>query len=290
MNSANNLALASGPTGYLLGKGSIPQIMYALVLCTILYIILMSLEVVYTNVRQMSSTRVDIMPYRASADTKMIEIEQNPSNKKHMMLPMSDNERFGTEFSYAFWIWVNPSSFRQETGFLHVFHKGHSIPYPLLCPGVFLHSNTNTLRVYVNGSNTWNSFVDVENIPVKKWVHVGIVAKGAAVEIYINGNIANKLSVEGGVIYQNFGNIYMFSQRKLTLNPISIPSLKGQNFQLYGTYNGMLASMVYFNYALSYTELQRLLDEGPSEKVERTNDMNPPYLQDQWWTSEYTRT
>jgi hypothetical protein len=42
----------------------------------------------------------------------------------------------------------------------------------------------------MNTSSTWNNYVDVENIPVKKWVHVVVMARDNSIEVYINGNIS----------------------------------------------------------------------------------------------------
>ena len=288
MNSSNAMNSA-GPASYVLGTGIVPQILLALALATILYIILMSLELVYKSLRQVTGTRVDLIPFTVSAADKPREFEQDPSTRNAKLLPLSDNERSGAEFTYSFYLWVNPSSFRQEEGLLHILHKGHPKPFPLLGPGVFLKSNTNTLRVYMNSSKTWNNFIDVENIPVKKYVHVAIVARSNAIEVYINGNLAKKLNMDGAVLYQNFGNLYVFSQRPCVLST-AIRSLNSDSpMQIFGTYNGNLSNLVYFSYAVSYTELQSLVAEGPSKRTESTTEEAPPYLEDAWWTQSYSR-
>jgi hypothetical protein len=280
---------SAGPASYVLGTGIVPQILLALALATILYIILMSLELVYKSLRQVTGTRVDLIPFTVSAADKPREFEQDPSTRNAKLLPLSDNERSGAEFTYSFYLWVNPSSFRQEEGLLHILHKGHPKPFPLLGPGVFLKSNTNTLRVYMNSSKTWNNFIDVENIPVKKYVHVAIVARSNAIEVYINGNLAKKLNMDGAVLYQNFGNLYVFSQRPCVLST-AIRSLNSDSpMQIFGTYNGNLSNLVYFSYAVSYTELQSLVAEGPSKRTESTTEEAPPYLEDAWWTQSYSR-
>jgi len=285
MNSMN----AAGPLSYVAGTGILAQIVLTLLICTTLYIILMSLELLYKSFKNVSSTRVDILPLTVSAQNKQYEFEQNPQVAKSKLLPMSDNERSGAEFSYSFFLWVDPSSFRQEQGLLHIMHKGHPISYPLLGPGVFLHSNTNTLRVYMNSSKTWNNYVDVENIPVKKWVHAIVMARDNCIEVYINGNLIKKLRIDGGTIYQNFGNLYLFNQRPLVLNPTLIPSLNGEAVQLFGTYSGNLSNLYYFSYALSYTEIQSLVAEGPSTKTVSNSQDAPPYLEDAWWVTDYSK-
>lgn len=290
---ANNIpganVLSSGPMSYVLGTGIVPQILLALVLSTALYILLMSLEMVYKSFIQVTGTRVNVLPLTVSASDKPREFEQNPAARNAKLLPLSDNERTGVEFSYGFWLWINPSSFKETDGLLHILHKGNPIPYPLMAPGVFLKANTNTLRVYMNSSKTWNNFVEIENIPVKKWVHVTVVARNNSVEVYINGNLAKKLNMDGGVLYQNFGNLYLFSQRPCIVNPAQTPSVGEEILQIFGTYNGNLSNLYYFSYALSYTEINDLVNEGPSKKTETQEQNQPPYLEDQWWVGPYSR-
>ena len=285
----NNSMNQTGPLSYILGTGTIAQILLALVLCIVLYIVFLTVELLYKSVRNVSSTRVDVLPLTVSSQDKPYEFEQNPQAKKHKLLPLSDNEHTGAEFSYAFFLWVDPSSFKQEDGLLHIMHKGNAVYYPLLGPGVFLHSNTNTLRVYMNSSKTWNNYVDVENIPVKKWVHVIVMARANCVEVYINGNIIKKLRSDDATLYQNFGNLYLFSQRSLMLNSNLIPSLEGKSLQIFGSYTGKLSNLVYFSYALSYTEIQSLLADGASSRTTKNSEDSPPYLEDNWWVSDNSR-
>lgn len=289
MNAENSMN-AAGPIGYIAGTGIVPQLVLSVVIATILYIIMMSLEIVYKSFRAVRGTRVNVMPFTASAESKPREFVQDPRVKGSVLLPLSDNERTGAEFSYSFYLFVNPSSFRQEEGLLHIMHKGNPLAYPLMGPGVFLRSHTNTLRVYMNSSTTWNNYVDIENLPVSKYVHVVVLARDNCVEVYINGNVVRKLNFEGGVIYQNFGNLFMFSPRVFRINASTVPSLKGENFHVFGTYSGSLSNLTYFSYALSYTEIQALIAQGPSNKTDAAmSGDQPPYLQDSWWVNNSSK-
>ena len=181
---------------------------------------------------------------------------------------------------------MNPSSFRQEYGLLHIFHKGYSCQFPLLAPGVYMRSDTNTLRVYMNTYKTWNNYVEVDNIPVNKWVHIVLVCKNNAFEIFINGNLKKKLSFDGYAPYQNYQDIVCFSQRRLSLKRSIVPSVDENGFDVFGTMKGLLSDLNYFSYGLCYAEIQDLMNRGPSTKMgDDTNVSNiPPYLSDTWWT------
>jgi hypothetical protein len=91
------------------------------------------------------------------------------------------------------------------------------------------------------------------------------------------------------MLYQNYGNLYLFNQRPIVLNPSLIPSLNGEQLNIFGTYTGNFSSLVYFSYALSYTEIQSLVADGPSRKTEVSSEDSPPYLEDSWWTTNYSK-
>ena len=281
-------ASSSNSSSFLSRTSVVSQIVVGILISIVLYIVLLSIELVYKSFKQISGTRVDVLPLTVNSLDKPRNFDQNPSIKNATLLPLSDNERSGAEFSYSFFLWVDPSSFRQEEGLLHILHKGHPVPYPLLGPGIFLHSNTNTLRVYMNSSTTWNNYIDVENIPVKKWVHVVVMARDNSIEVYINGNISKKLNITDGILYQNFGNLYLFNQRPIDLKFITIPSLIGVDLHIWGTYTGNFSNLVYFSYALSYTESQSLLKAGASTRTEKKSEDSPPYLEDTWWVNSYS--
>jgi hypothetical protein len=287
-NTSGSTSALSAPLAWMTGKGFLPQIVLAVLIAVILYITLLTIELIYKQYAQTKGTRIELLPVTVSAESKLREFEQNPKARNSKLLPFSDNERTGAEFTYCFFIWINPSSFREEDGLLHIMHKGYPTPYPLMGPGVFLKSNINTLRVYMNTSTTWNNYIDIENIPVKKWVHIAVVGRDNAVEVYVNANLAKKLNMDGAVFYQNFGNLFLFNSRPCYLNGTLIPSLKGEILRIFGTYNGNFSNLFYFSYAISYTELQEMMGMGPSNKTEVGTEDAPPYLEDAWWVNSYS--
>jgi hypothetical protein len=106
--------------------------------------------------------------------------------------------------------------------------------------------------------------------------------------------LAKKLNMDGATLYQNFGNLYLFSPRKCVVNATTMASSSDTTgnspiLQVLGTYNGNLSNLIYYSYALSYTEIQALVNEGPSKKTESATATTPPYLQDTWWVNNYSR-
>jgi len=261
------------------------QALYGIGFVLGIYIILFTIEVIYMYLNRLNMNRTELLPYTYITDNKSITIAQNPNVKRSKPISLSDNERTGIEFSYSFYLYVHPSTFREHAGLLHLFHKGYANPFPLMAPGVFMHAHTNTLRVYMNTFKGWNQYADVQNVPVNKWVHMVVLCKNKALEVYVNGNLSRKMAFDGFAPYQNYQDIHCFSQRSFTLRKATIPSLGDADMEIVGAMKGMLSRLTYFNYALAYSEIHQLMNEGPSSTMDgdMMNDI-PPYLADNWWT------
>ena len=270
-------------------SGTLQELLYGFALLIVIYISLVFIEIVYKYVNRMSMNRTELLPYTYNTEDKSFIIPQNPNIKESKTVHISNNERSGVEFSYSFYLFVHTSTFRQELGLLHIFHKGFSQQFPLLAPGVYMRSDTNTLRVYMNTYKTWNNYVEVDNFPVGKWVHTVIICKDNSLEIFINGNLSRKLSFDGFAPYQNYQDVVCFSSRRIKLNHTIIPSVDDNGFDVFGTMKGNLSRLCYFSYALSYAEIQQLMNEGPSSKIDESSNTSnmPPYLDDTWWNKGY---
>lgn len=266
--------------------GIIQQVLFGLALVVGLYLVLLFIEVIYKYINRLSMNKTVLLPNTYNTADKTINIPQNPNIKGSKPVNLSSNERSGIEFSYSFYLNVSPTSFRQEYGLSHIFHKGYPAQFPLLAPGVYMRSDTNTLRVYMNTYKTWNNYVEIENIPVGKWVHIAVVCDESALLVYVNGNLAKKLSFDGYAPYQNFEDICCFSQRRITMKKSLVPSTDENGFDVFGCMTGQISRLNYFSYALCYAEIQQLMNEGPSSKLESAVSTGnvPPYLDDTWWS------
>lgn len=282
----NNTGVSSNNSS---GSSSlVQQALYGMAIVFLVYLVLFTSELLYLYFNRIHMNRTELLPYTYNVDDKSITIAQNPNVRDSKPTALSDNERTGVEFSYSFYLYAHPSAFRQEYGLLHLFHKGYSQPFPLMGPGVFMRSDTNTLRIYMNTFKGWNQYVEVQNIPVSKWVHIAIVCQSHSLEVYVNGNLSRKMSFDGYAPYQNYQDIVCFSQRRLTLTNTMVPSVDDLGFDMFGAMKGMMSRLTYFNYGLTYAEIQMLMNEGPSSKMDSSlmSDV-PPYLADTWWSNSY---
>ncbi len=184
--------------------------------------------------------------------------------------------KYGTEFSYSFWIYLKDSNFSASAddvdcednlgknsipNFKHIFHKGSNDMYigsgnskyrnlPLLqSPGVWLYPNENKLNINFNTYNNENTSVyetcDIGNIPINKWVHISILLIGNSADVYVNCNLKKRQKLSG-IPKLNDGDLYI---------------------NQFGGFNGYLSRFRYYNYAIDPFELDLICKMGPSENT-----------------------
>jgi len=283
----------------LTGEGAFSQILFGLVLVILVYFALAGGEMVYTSVTRMYKERIELFPDTIASGSRMYTAVQNPLIPGSKTIIISDNQRSGVEFSYALFINIASSTFNGQKELYHILHKGYSKLYPLFSPGIFCWGHENKIRIFLNNYDTWDNSIDIENIPVDKWFHLVISCKGNTQYVYINGNLKSKTTAtNNSPPYQNYGNVYAFSDRKLEVSkstgPESLevnPLFQGTNaltkYEFMGPMKGMISRVYYFAYALTYTEIQSLMNAGPSSKMVSPDLTMTQALSDTWWTNQY---
>jgi Concanavalin A-like lectin/glucanases superfamily len=264
--------------------GSSGQVGNGFMIITILIMFILTTEYIYKMGVESRRRFVTLLDYTANADDMSISIHQDASKYTDAKeIGLSINERTGIEFAYSFYIYINPATFSNRAVFKHVFHKGYASPWPLMAPGVFIHGDSNTMRVVMNTYKNPYTYADVKNIPVEKWVHVVLNNYKGGLDIFINGNLSNRISFKDTLPYQNFQDIVIFSNTNNNTLTTSSIAVLDSNFELEGSFKGLLSNLTYARYALSMNEIQRLMAAGPSTKVKQKNLDKPPYLGDDWW-------
>jgi len=182
-----------------------------------------------------------------NAKQQMI-IRQNPSLSGAIPISRSTNERDGVEFTWSVWIFIEDSNFgKPDAKYKHIFHKGgenfsvNGQAILLNSPGLYLSpirdisgGNVAEIRVILNTFDKANENVDINNIPLNKWVNVIIrVTKQSQLDIFINGSMITRHKMTS-FPRQNYGDVFVSSN---------------------GGFFGNLASLRYFEYAISTRHL-----------------------------------
>ena len=282
------------------GTSTFSQIVVALVAATTIFILYMVSEQIYVWWNGIKKLRVLIQDKTLPTSDNDRVLVQNPANEAYAdkLLTLSENQLTGIEFSYTLFVYISPSTDDLSLGWKTIFYKGYDkAPYPLCGPGVFVRSgnveNGNpTLRVVMNTYDRWFNTIDVNQIPFRKWFHLAVVLRRNTMEVYVNGNMANRVPFKGTLPYQNYQNLYIapnvktnaqdFDNTQGTSFKRGIPP--GDNFIINGAMQCYISRMTYFSYALTYSEIQAAMNMGPNPEMDTSGMDVPPYLIDSWWT------
>ena len=217
-------------------------------------------------------------------------VDQDPEGGSGQYIQNSKNEANGIESTYSMYLMLSPDNFdtTETTKTLkHVFHKGFKSAFPVMSPGVFVESGTNTLRIYMNSAAKWNNYVSVPNVPIGKWFHLVILMKGKYMDVYINGNVTQRHEFPD-VPRLNKGNVYIMWPVTFPVAGDTVAAENVGEFKVSGAMKGMVSRLKYYSYALTYATIDQLMSEGPSSTIEsNTFKELPPYFHDDWWVTRY---
>lgn len=194
-------------------------------------------------------------------------IPQNPSVPGAKPILRSRNQRDGLEFTYTVWLFINNL---QNTGTRkHIFHKGSETTqggsdgtfFPNNAPGMYIHPTRNTLVIVMNTFNKITEEVEVNDIPLNKWINVAIRVKDRKMDVYINGMIVLR-HIFKSVPKQNYGDVYV---------------------NMNHGFNGLLSDLWYHDYALSGTEIEQIVAAGPDMTMTSSTDVVPHYFSLNWF-------
>lgn len=270
------------------------QLAITLVALLVLYGVLTMVDKSITSIGSASKTSA-ILIQDTTGDTSIIP--QSPQSGAPLIYP-SSNQPTGQEFSYSCFLQISADTFSTSTTascsatssgspnptvLKHIFSKGTANSFPLMGPGLFCRGDKNTLRVYMNTVDSWNNFVEVDNIPVgDKWFHLVIQLQGSQMKIYINGNIAQQVTFRT-VPKLNYGPLFVFNNRHFPDG-----SSKAQaDFIVDGSAKGLISRLQYFAYAMNASQIDKLYRQGPSSTISGASITQiVPYMTDTWWTGQ----
>lgn len=243
-----------------LSSGSIiSQIVIIIIVFILLIIIISIIKSIIIRIKNNKEAKPWLVKGTKECKNQLI-VYQDPKTDGSQTLKRSKNEGDGIEFTYTTWIYVNDWSYKYGD-WKHIFHKGNSDSWPNRAPGVWFHPKKNTLRVYMNTYNQVADYVDIDNIPLHKWMHLTVMCYGNKLDVFINGFLKKQL-ILNGIPKQNYGDVYINS---------------------FGGYDGFLSEMRYYNYAISMPTLEDIIRSGPSTAPCLDTGARPPYLSANWW-------
>jgi hypothetical protein len=206
--------------------------------------------------------------------TYAMVVPQDPTNKDALPIVRSNNQNKGIEFTWSFWIYINELG-TDSKKYQHIFNKGDNTYNSSTnlssinnAPGVYLGPANNNLHIVmdtVNGSDK-NKTIDIDNIPIRKWVHVAIRMQNLVLDVYVNGVVSSRL-ILNNVPKQNYNDVYICQS---------------------GGFAGKLSNLRYLSYAMNVFEINNVVLGGPNLKVTDSTSKSSgyTYLSTSWYTSK----
>jgi len=273
-------ALANNAYTLVFGTSAVGQLIQIGLLIVISYTVLNAGKGLMDAVSTYAASTVSLLPKLYDGPQVVF---QNPNQQGSMTIYPSVNAPSGLEFSYSCFLLINKSSFQGgNAGLRHIFHKGSTSYKPLMCPGVYVRGNDNTLVIYMNEANNWRSHCELPNIPIGKFFHLAIIVRNMNMDVYINGNVAHRMTLTS-VPRQNFGDLYVFKNESFS----DASTAPDDPFTVVGAATGLISRLDYAGYALNYEQIDRLVRAGPSTELVSATSNLPPYLADNWWVTYY---
>jgi len=206
--------------------------------------------------------------------TTNVKVSRNPELQSSVVLPRSNNEKDGAEFTWSVWLNVNSLMNEQlndggNTYYNHVFNVGNAISDTKTgimtinnAPGVYLTEYKNSdynpngngygLQMHIimdtepieeeKGTKTLNKTLDITELPFNNWFHVAIRLKNTVMDVYINGTIA--------------GRIHFKTVPKQNYYDINVCNNSG--------FSGNLSDLRYYSRALNVFDINSIVLAGPN--------------------------
>jgi len=136
--------------------------------------------------------------------------------------------------TYMVWLNVNDTNWKNGSN-KHVFNKGYEIQ-------VTMAPKKNNLDIIVKKEDGGIINFLVENFPLERWFHLGVVNTMQSAEVYIDGELYQSKVINGNIHSQ------VESDLSVTRN---------------GGFGGFISSFRYFNRSLRSLEIKRIYSKGP---------------------------
>ena len=201
-------------------------------------------------------------------------ISQDPSESSSIPILRSVNDEVGIAFTWSVWLYIKQHDQVTTSGNHHVFNKGSTTPdatgimTPNNGPGLYLNSDYSKLIVVMSTFDDPSLTVDVDNIPINKWVNVILRVENTVLDVFMNGDLAQRMPLNS-VPFQNYGDV---------------------NVAINGGFNGNVSSLRYYNTALGTRDIQNILNAGPNLKTIGASGGAPgmmDYLSMRWFFSQW---
>lgn len=219
------------------------------ILGVILFLVLFRIVVYFLNYYYSPKSKVVLVNGYIAGNSGVI-IQQNPKSSTLNLITRSNDRVRGLEATWNLWLYIDGNDLTTTTS-KHILNKGNNqfgsdgIATVNNAPGIYASmssANDAKINVYFDTQTNNRRLFELDNIPMQKWFMLSILLKNNIIDIYVNGTISKRETVEE-VFKQNFDTLNL-----------------GSN----GGFNGKISNLTYFSYAISPFQMKNIYVLGPN--------------------------
>ena len=277
---SNQASAGAGASASFLQSNTIVAKFAFIILVIVGFLFLMNLGVILLGYFLNPSDSPFIIKGLISGQTGNTFTQDPNVGDKSKIIKLSNNERTGMEFTWYVWLFISDLDSGSKHQF--IFNKGDlkfdpntNITTVNNGPGLYIVPNTKgiaTIKVIMDTgkpSTDKTNSINIDSIPVRKWVNIIIRLENTMLDVYVNGTISGRLNLPL-VPKQNYNDI---------------------NVCQGGGFNGNLSDLRYFNHALSIIEINNIVYWGPNtspsaNSVNATKSGAYNYLSSMWYSNK----
>jgi|TARA_B110000967_G_C18900825_1_gene574880 hypothetical protein len=193
---------------------------------------------------------------------KLYTISSNPNIDNSIPILRSINEMTGIEYTWSVWVYIKDLYLNENTKYKRIFSKGnhntiqnqnYEEKFINNSPGLYLNNGDNVFTIVFNthsNNETIYETIEIDNIPIEKWVQCVIRVKHKTVDIFING-ILKKSHTLQNVVNQNYYDTFIGDD-------------KG--------FDGYISKLRYYDYAINDEDIQYDMSSGPNTTMDIQDD------------------
>jgi hypothetical protein len=200
-----------------------------------------------------------------------VTISQDPKNTESIPVMRSNDKKTGIEFTWSVWIYLSGSAV--DNTFKNIFVKGSSIfdtstgLSEMNGPGLYVKdvNGQANLKVKMRSTGAEGAEININGVPLRKWVNVVIRLQNSIMDVYINGVISGRYNFSS-VPLQNYKDVIVCGN---------------------GGFAGSLSDLRYYSYALNIFEINNIVIYGPNTNNSSADTAattgNYTYLAPSWY-------
>jgi len=279
--------------GFLQSNGIVANFAF-LILVLIVFLFLLNLGIMALNYLLQPTSNPYIINGTIPGN-QFITVSRNPKSAAHVVIQHSNNRKGGIEFTWSTWLNVGHIDNIMKKDYGHIFSVGTNdfddvtgLAVGNNAPGLYLRNEDTSGNLVTTAnmlllmdtmapaapptglvsSETTTNSTEIQNLPYGKWFHLALRMQYNAMDVYVNGTIANHINFEN-VPKQNFQDILLCAN---------------------GGFNGQISNLRYYSYALTVFEIMNIVYWGPNLKAATTTTVTANgdynYLSNLWYLNK----